>query len=79
MWTIVKVLLNLFYVFLFWPRGMWDLSFPTRDQVGTPCTGRRCLNHWTTREAGLNIITLQIRKLRLRESNELTQSHSHPH
>ena len=23
----------------FWPRGMWDLRFPIRDQTHTPCTG----------------------------------------
>ena len=37
MWTIFKVLIEfvttllLFYVLVFWPRGMWDLSSPTRD------------------------------------------------
>ena len=30
--------------------GMWDLSFLTRDQIYTPCVGRRSLNHWTVRE-----------------------------
>ena len=37
MWTIfevfidfIKILLR-FYVSVFWPRGMWDLSFPTRS------------------------------------------------
>ena len=28
---------------------MWDLSLP-RDQVLTPCFGRRSLNHWITRD-----------------------------
>ena len=32
------------------PRGMWDLSSPTRDQTGVPCIARQVLNHWTTRE-----------------------------
>ena len=56
MWTIFKVLIEfvtillLFYVLVFWPRGMWDLSSPTRDRTRTPCFGRRCLNHWTARE-----------------------------
>ena len=37
MWTIFKVftefvtILLLFYVLVFWPRGTWDLSSPTRD------------------------------------------------
>ena len=29
---------------------MWDLSFPTRDRVHTPCIGRQTLNHWTAKE-----------------------------
>ena len=56
MWTILKVFIEfvttllLFYVLVFWPQGMWDLSSPTRDQTLTPCIGRPSLNHWTTRE-----------------------------
>ena len=30
--------------------GLWDLSFPTRDQTCILCTGRWILNHSTTRE-----------------------------
>ena len=40
----------LFYVFLSWPQGLWDLNSPTRDQTHTPCIGRCGLNHWTARE-----------------------------
>ena len=40
----------LFYVLVFWPQGMWDLSSLTRDQTCTPCIGRQSLNHWTARE-----------------------------
>ena len=43
-------ILFLFYLLVFWPRGMWDLSSLTRDQTCTPCIGRRSLNHWTARE-----------------------------
>ena len=56
MWTIFKVfiefvtILLLFYVLVFWSRGMWDLSSPTRDRTRTPCIGRQSLNHWTARE-----------------------------
>ena len=56
MWTIFKVfiefvtILLLFYVLVFWPRGMWDLSSPTRNRTRTPFIGRRSLNHWTPRE-----------------------------
>ena len=57
MWTsFLKVIIEcvtvlvLFYVFIFWSPGMWDLSSPTRDWTCTPCSGRLSLNHWTTRE-----------------------------
>ena len=35
---------------MFWPQGRWGLSSPTRDWTGTPCVGRRSLNHWRTRQ-----------------------------
>ena len=56
MWTIFEVFIGfvtrllLFYVLIFWPWGMWDLSSQTRDWTLTPYTGRQSLNHWTTRE-----------------------------
>ena len=56
MWAIFKVLVEfvtillLFYVLVFWPQAMWDLSSPTRDRTHTLCIGRRSLNHWTARE-----------------------------
>ena len=43
-------ILLLFHVLVFWPQGMWDLSFPTGDQTHTPCIGRQNLNHWATRD-----------------------------
>ena len=43
-------ILLLFYVLVFWPQGMWDLSSPTRDRTRTLCIGRLRLNHWTARE-----------------------------
>ena len=55
-WTIFKGfiefvrILLLFYVFLSWPQGLWDLNSPTRDQTHTPCMGRCSRNHWTARE-----------------------------
>ena len=48
----VTVLL-LFYVLVFWPRGMWDLSSLTRDWTCPPCIGRRSLNCWTPKEVPL--------------------------
>ena len=56
MWTILKVFIELvttlllFYVLVFWPRGMWDPSSPIRDRTYTACVERRSLNHWTARE-----------------------------
>ena len=43
-------ILLLFHVLFFWPQGMWDLSFLTRDQTPTSLIGRPSLNRWTTRE-----------------------------
>ena len=40
----------LLYGLVFWPRGMWDLSFPTMDRTHTPCIRKWSLNHWTTRK-----------------------------
>ena len=36
--------------FLVMPCGKWDLSFPTREWIHVPCTGRWILNQWTARE-----------------------------
>ena len=43
-------ILLLFYVLVFWPRGMWDLSSPTRHRTQAPYVRRQSLNHGTTRE-----------------------------
>ena len=54
-WTIFKVfiefvaILLLFYVLVFWPWGMWDLSSLIRNWTRTPSIGRRSLTHWTAR------------------------------
>ena len=56
MWITLKVfsefvtILLLFYVLVFWLRGMWDPSSLTRDGTHTPCLGRRSPNHWIARE-----------------------------
>ena len=53
MWTIFKffikfvTILLLFYLLVFWPQDMWDVSPLTRDQTHSPCIERRSLNHWT--------------------------------
>ena len=49
MWAILSLygifaILLLFYVLVFWPLGMWDLSSLTRDQTGTPRDGRQSLS-----------------------------------
>ena len=42
------------FVCLFvWPRGIWDLSSPNKDQTHNPFIGRRGLNHWTAREVSV--------------------------
>ena len=56
MWTSFKVLIEfvaillLFYGFIFWLQGMWDLSCLTRDQTCTPFIRNQSLNHWITRK-----------------------------
>ena len=65
MWTIFKVFIEfvtilylfLFYVLVFWPRGMWDLSSSTRDRTLTLCTGRQGLNHWTREVPQYSVVT----------------------
>ena len=45
-WTIFKIfvefvaILLLFYLFIFWSQGIWDLDSPPRDQTHTLCIGR---------------------------------------
>ena len=59
LWTIYKVFIEvfkvllLFYVLVFWLRGMWDFSSPTRNWTHIPHIGRWSLNHWTVREIPL--------------------------
>ena len=55
MWTIFKVfiefvtILLLFYVWVFWPWGMWDLISLTRDWIWTPALEGE---FWTTEPQG---------------------------
>ena len=73
MWTINTVfiefvtILLLFFALVFWPRGMWDLSSPTRDWTHTPCIGRWSLNHWTVREVPNLLFKTQFIASRYRE------------
>ena len=53
----------LFYVLVFWPWGMWDLSFQTRDWTHNPCTGRWSLNFWTAREVPPNGVIFDLSPL----------------
>ena len=56
MWTVFKVfiefvtILLLFYVLVFWLRGIWDLNTLARDRTCTPYIGRQSPNHWIARE-----------------------------
>ena len=40
-----------------------DLGSPTRDRIHTPCTGRRSLNQWTSREVPLFMILVKCLNL----------------
>ena len=64
--TFLKSVLNLFlfYGLVFWPQGMWDLSFPTKDWTCTPCLGKWILlNHWTTREVRLYALLMSTGRI----------------
>lgn len=64
------ITLLLIYVVVFWLRGIWDLSFLSKDQTHAPCIRRRIVNHWTAKsflnyvffnpkkERKLNLITI---------------------
>ena len=60
MWAISRVFaesattLLLFYPFVFWLWGIWDL--PDQGLNCTACSGRRSLNHWTARGVPWHII-----------------------
>ena len=41
----IKFVIRLLLFYALVLRGMWLISL-TRDQTGTPCIGRRSLNHW---------------------------------
>ena len=55
--------LLLFYVLVFWPRGMWEHSSPARDRTCTPCIERWSLSHWTTREVPTIIFLKRVKLL----------------
>ena len=52
-------MLLFFYVLVFWPWDMWDLSSLSRDQTRNPCNGRQSLNHWTTREVLAHLVSIK--------------------
>ena len=41
---------SIIYVLVFWPWGMWDLSYPSRDWTHTPCIRSQNSNYWTVRK-----------------------------
>ena len=50
-----------FTFFALWPRSMWNLNSPMRDQMLNPCIERQSFN-WTTREVAslCNILILEL-------------------
>ena len=45
---------------MFWPKGMWDLSSPTRERATMLCIGRLIPNLWTARKVLWRISALII-------------------
>ena len=50
LWNLLQYSCCVIFWEFFWPWGMWDLSYPTRDKTHTPHIGRLSLSHWTTKE-----------------------------
>ena len=89
MWTIFKVFIEfvtililfiLFSVLFFWPRfqprGLWNLSSPTRDQTLTPCTGWEVKSPWCPRGVlrYMNLILTTCRNCKPSKREELVFS-----
>ena len=72
--TTWKVLL-IFYILIFWPWGMWDLSSSSRDQMHTPCTGGWSHNHWTSREVS-TIVCFILYRHTTQDMNHAPSHHS---
>ena len=49
---------------------MWDLSSLTRDQTHTPVVEARSLNHWTTREVPVMVISCKMKTTILESFNK---------
>ena len=49
-----------YFIFLATPRGLWDLSSPTRDWTQALAVRARSPNHWTTREFPSFILYLNL-------------------
>ena len=49
-WTMLGLLGGAQWVRAELIHSMWDLSFPTADQIYVPRIGKQILNHWATRE-----------------------------
>ena len=48
--------LLLFYVLVFWLRGMWDLHSRPGIEPTPPALEGKVFNHWTTREVTLFVV-----------------------
>ena len=59
--------LFLFYVLVFWSRGLWDLNFPSRDSTCILCIGKWRLNHCTAREVPI-VWTFEVLTLLSKEN-----------
>ena len=49
--SFIEFVTILLLVYVFWWRGLWELSSLTRDGTHTPCIGRQSPDRWTAREA----------------------------
>ena len=47
-----------FLILVFWPRGIWDLNSPIKDQTHTLCIGSWSPNHWSPGHPGEVILEI---------------------
>ena len=56
--TLSSFLSSFFLSFFLWPQGIWDISFPTRDQTHTSCCGSTEFNHCNAR--AVTVLTVSM-------------------
>ena len=79
MWAVFKIftecitVLLLSYVWVFWPRDMWDLTSLTGDQTHTPCIEWQMgIKHWAAREVSTVLYNIYHFDISKRQQNSFS-------